>query len=145
MASGMLKKTPWAIPMWTQSSTHMNMKYSSRTEKWLNWLKISMYAQCNPAGSQYVLFDCFVDFLKKENALTIANQEKNVQGRPSLRCSTVGWQLCGRWNNGSTSWEKLSNPRSHALFRPQNMQSRKKLTTDPLSIGGYHMSWRNAN
>ena len=32
-----------------------------------------------------------------------------MKGKPSLRWSTVGWQICCEWKDGSTSWEKLSD------------------------------------
>ena len=43
------------------------------TELTANFIDESMCVQCDPEGNQYVLFGCFVDFRKKENALTTAN------------------------------------------------------------------------
>eukprot|EP00804_Cyclotella_cryptica_P030525 CCRYP_020633-RA/>CCRYP_020633-RA protein AED:0.28 eAED:0.28 QI:0/0/0/1/0/0/4/0/472 len=56
-----------------------------------------------------VLFDSFVDFRKDGTALSLADQKVVVKGRPSLRRTTVGRQLCCQWKDGPTSWEKLSD------------------------------------
>ena len=45
------------------------------TELTANVIAKSMYALYDPEGKQYILFDCFVDFRKKEDALTIANRK----------------------------------------------------------------------
>ena len=50
-----------------------------------NVIATSMYAQCDPDGNQYVLLDSFVDYRKKENALSLLDQKMVVNGRKSLR------------------------------------------------------------
>ena len=72
-----------------------------------------MYAQCDPDGNTYVLFDSIVDFRKNESALSKADQvARKSDGRTYMRRSTAGWQLCVLWKDGSTSWEKLSDLKS---------------------------------
>ena len=73
-----------------------------------NVIAILMYAQCDPDGNQYVLLDSIVDYRKQDNALSLSDQKIVVKGCKSLH-STIGWQLCCRWRDGSTSWEKLSD------------------------------------
>jgi hypothetical protein len=32
-----------------------------------------------------------------------------TDGKTYLKCTTIGWQLCCQWKDGSTSWEKLAD------------------------------------
>ena len=81
-----------------------------------NSIATPMYAQCDPNGNQYVLLDSFVDYHKKDTALSLSDQKIVVNGLKSLRRSTVSWKLCCRWKDGLTSWEKLSDMKeSHAI------------------------------
>eukprot|EP00804_Cyclotella_cryptica_P009101 CCRYP_003177-RA/>CCRYP_003177-RA protein AED:0.23 eAED:0.23 QI:0/0/0/1/1/1/2/0/629 len=79
------------------------------TELTANVIAEVMFAQCDEDGNEYVLFDSFVDFQKDGTALSMADQKVVVKGRPFLRRTTVGWQFCCQWKDGSTSWEKLSD------------------------------------
>ncbi len=75
-----------------------------------------MYAQCDPGGNQYVLLDCFVDFDKSSTAISLADQNIIMKGRPSKRCNTYGWMICCQWKDGSTTWESLNDLKeSHPL------------------------------
>ena len=56
-----------------------------------NVIAQSMYAQCDPDGNTYVLFDSIVDFRKNESALSKADQvAKKSDGRTYMRRSTAG-------------------------------------------------------
>jgi len=79
------------------------------TELTANAIATAVYAQCDEDGNEYVLFNSFVDFKKDRTTLSIADQKIAVKGRPSICRTTVGWQLCCQWKNGSTSWEELSD------------------------------------
>ncbi len=60
-----------------------------------------MYAQCNPGGNQYVLLDFFVDFDKASTAISLADQNIVMKGRPSKHRNTYGWKICCQWRDGS--------------------------------------------
>eukprot|EP00804_Cyclotella_cryptica_P021438 CCRYP_005781-RA/>CCRYP_005781-RA protein AED:0.29 eAED:0.29 QI:0/0/0/1/1/1/3/0/397 len=79
------------------------------TELTANAIAEAMFAQCDEDGNEYVLFDSFDDFRKDGTALSLADQKVVVKGRLSLRGTTVGWQLCCQWKDGSMSWGKLSD------------------------------------
>ncbi|KAL7523565.1 hypothetical protein ACHAXR_000992, partial [Thalassiosira sp. AJA248-18] len=80
------------------------------TELTANVIAENMYAQCDQDGNQYVLLDDIVDFRKNGDAISLADQKTtDPRGRSYLRRTTVGWQLCCEWKDGSTSWEKLSD------------------------------------
>ena len=70
----------------------------------------SMYAQCDPDGNQYVMFDSIVDFWRSTTALCYADQKVfKADGRSFMHRTTAGWHLCVQWKDSSTSWEKLSD------------------------------------
>ena len=82
-----------------------------------NTITHSMYAQCDPDGYQYVMFDSIVDFRRSTTALCYADQKfPKAGGRSFMRRTTAGWHLCVQWKDNSTSWEKLSYlEKSHQL------------------------------
>jgi hypothetical protein len=75
-----------------------------------NLIAEAMYLQCDPNGNQYVLLDSIIYHKRLDSAIRPLDQ-KVVQpnGHIYLRCSTVGWQLCCQWKDGSTSWESLAD------------------------------------
>jgi hypothetical protein len=86
------------------------------TELMANKIAKCMYAQCDPGGNQYVLLDCFVDFDKLSTAISLADQNIFVKGRPSRHCNTHGWKICCQWKDGSMTWESLKDLKeSHPL------------------------------
>ena len=43
-----------------------------------------------------------------------------MQGRPVIRKTTAGWQICCQYKDGSTSWEKLSKLKEcHPVHRTE--------------------------
>jgi hypothetical protein len=79
------------------------------TELTANKIAECMYAQCDPGGNQYMLLDCFVDFDRLMTAISFADQNIVMKGRPSKRCSMYGLKICCQWKNGSTTWESLND------------------------------------
>ena len=73
-----------------------------------NLIAESIYSQCDPDGNQYVLLDGFIDHRRLDNAIKLADQKVvRPNGRTYMKRSTIGWQLCCQWKDGSTSWENL--------------------------------------
>ena len=72
-----------------------------------NFTATSMYSQCDPSGNQYLLFDLYAEYHRKDNLLSLSGQNIIVNGHKSLHCSTVGWQFCCQWKDGSTSWGEM--------------------------------------
>ena len=45
-----------------------------------------------------------------ENAMTRAEQTfVRSRGKQQYKSLTKGWEVCVRWKNGSTTWEKISD------------------------------------
>ena len=40
--------------------------------------------------------------------ISLTEQQISILGKQVTHKTTVGWQICCQWKNGSTSWEKLS-------------------------------------
>ena len=76
-----------------------------------NTIAQSMYAQCDPDGNQDVMFDSIVEFRRSTTVLCYTNQLVRKDGQHFIQRSTAGWQLYVQWKDGSTSWEKLSDPK----------------------------------
>ena len=75
-----------------------------------NAISESMYAMCDENGDHILLFDAIVDHKKNYNAITRLKQKfVDSRGKQQYKCSTQIWEVCVRWNNGSTTWEKLSD------------------------------------
>jgi hypothetical protein len=81
-----------------------------QTELTANMIAESLYSQCDPNGNQYVLLEEIVDHQFLSTAITLSGQ-KNIRanGKTYLKCSTIGWQLCCQWKDGSTSSENLAD------------------------------------
>ncbi len=82
-----------------------------------NLIAEAMYAQCDPNGNQYVLLDSIIDHNRIDSAIRPFDQKVvRPDGHTYLRRSTVGWQSCCLWKDGSTSWESLADLReSHPI------------------------------
>ena len=76
----------------------------------VNVIAEANYAQCDTDGNQYVLLDAIVDY-RKDPSVAIArnNQVMVIEGKKIAKRSTRGWELCCKWKDGSTSWQKLSD------------------------------------
>jgi len=82
-----------------------------------NVITEAVYAQCDTNGNQYVLLDAIMDYRKDPSmAVTRDAQVTIVDGKKIVKCFTHGWELCCKWKDGSTSWQKLSSLKeSHTL------------------------------
>ncbi len=76
-----------------------------------------MYAQSDPDGNQYVFLDSIVDHRRLDTAIRPSDQKVvRLDGRTYMKRSTIGWQVCCQWKDGSTSWENLADLKdSHPL------------------------------
>jgi len=81
-----------------------------QTELTANKIAESLYSQCDPDGNHYVLLEEIVDYRRLPTAVKLSDQKTvRANGKTYLKRSTVGWQLCCQWRDGSTSWENLAD------------------------------------
>jgi hypothetical protein len=93
----------------------------SHVEYAANVIAENMYAQCDTEGNQYLLMESMTEYRKDDTAIDMADRFVTVKGRRHMKRTTRGWQLCVKWKDGSTSWERLadlkeSNPVEVAEF-----------------------------
>jgi hypothetical protein len=83
----------------------------------VNLIPEAMHAQCDPDGNQYVLLDSIIDHRRLDTAIRLSDQKVVQPDRWTyLKRSTIGWQVCCQWKDGSTSWENLADLKdSHPL------------------------------
>jgi hypothetical protein len=75
-----------------------------------NLIAEAMYAQCDPNGNQYVLLDSIIDHKQLDSAIRPSDQKVVRPNRCTyLKRSTIDWQVCCQWKDGSTSWESLAD------------------------------------
>jgi hypothetical protein len=80
----------------------------SHAEYAANVIAESMYAQCDPAGNQYMLLRAIIDHKQDETAVNQDEQWVTVNGRQHMVKTTKGWKLCVEFKDGSTSWVRLA-------------------------------------
>ena len=73
-----------------------------------NVIAENLYAQVDQEGRHQLILDGIVGHRKDSSAVALDDQIIVVNGKNCKRKSTVGWDLCIQWKDGSTSWEKLS-------------------------------------
>ncbi len=97
-----------------------------------NLIAEAMYAQCDPDRNQYVLLDSIINHKRLDSAIRPLDQ-KVVQpnGCTYLRHSTIGWQLCCQWKEGSTSWESLADLKESHPIETAEYTVTKELDHEP--------------
>ena len=73
-----------------------------------NIITVLMYAQCDIDQNEYLLLEAFANHRKNGSALSMEDQKVVIKGWETLRKSKAGWDICYKWKDWSTSWEKLS-------------------------------------
>ncbi len=103
-----------------------------------NLIAEAMYVQCDPDGNQYVLPDSIIDQKRLDSAIRPLDQKVvRPNGRTYLRRSTVGWQFCCQWKDGSTSWESLADLKESHPIETAEYAVTKGLDHEP--AGGFPM------
>ena len=69
-----------------------------------------MYAQCDEEGNQYLLLDAVIDHRCNEEVIKLLVDEVfHHHGRRQVKKTTKDWNICVRWKDGTTSWERLAD------------------------------------
>ena len=73
-----------------------------------NTIAENMWAQCDENGMQHLLMDEIVGH-KCDSNVAVPKSEGHIMlnGRKSLKKTTVGWSVCVKWKDGTASWEPV--------------------------------------
>ena len=112
------------------------------TELSANIISKPMYAQCNVNRNKYLLLEAFIDHRKNGSALSVEDKKVVLKGFKNLRKSIAGWDICCKWKDKSTSWEKLSNLKKLDPFQVAKYAIAQGIQHEPELTGGSIMSWR---
>ena len=74
-----------------------------------NVIAESMYAACDGSGNDYLMMNSIVDYRNNYKATTVPYQKVVHRGQSFMQRSTVVWQLCVQYRDGSTSWQALKD------------------------------------
>jgi hypothetical protein len=97
-------------PILDTRSYIVNFFDGNQTELTANMIAESLYSKCDPNGNQYVLLEEIVDHQCLPAAIKQSDQRiVRADEKTYLKHSTIGWQLCCQWKDGSTSWENLAD------------------------------------
>ena len=55
------------------------------------------------------MMESILDYRKSNKALSVSSQKGVHRGRSFMWRSTVVWQICVQWRDGSTSWQALKD------------------------------------
>jgi len=106
-----------ANPILDTQSYIVHFDNGDQTELTANMIAESLYSQCDPDRHEYVLLDEIVDHRCTDSAIKLADQKVvRANGRTYLQRSTIGWQLCCQWKDGSTSWMNLADLKESHLI-----------------------------
>ena len=67
----------------------------------------SRYDSCDDSRNCYLIMESIVDYRNTDKTTTFPDQKVVHRGQSFMRRSTVGWQLCFQWRDGSISWQAL--------------------------------------
>jgi hypothetical protein len=97
-------------PILNTTSYIINFDDGDQTELTANMIAESLYSQSDPDGNQYVQFEDIIDHQRLPAVKKLSDQKiVCTDGKTYLKRSTIGWQLCCQWKDGSTSWENLAD------------------------------------
>jgi hypothetical protein len=112
-----------------------------QTELTANTIAESLYSQCDPDGYEYILLDEIVDHRCTDTAIKLADQKVvRANGRTYLRRSTIIWQLCCQWKDGSSSWVNLADLKESHPIEVAKYAKILGMTMNQLSTGGCPIS-----
>ena len=110
-ADGSLKGTANPNPILDTRTYEVKFADGQVAEYSANVIAESMYSQCDTEGNQYLLLDELVDW-RKDDKIAVALEDKYLfskNGNRHYRKTTKGWELCAKWRDGTTSWQRLAD------------------------------------
>ncbi len=105
-----------------------------------------MYANCDPDGYQSFILDSIIDHRRLDTAIKLTDQTRiQSNGRAYKQRSTVGWQLCCLWRDGSTSWIDLNDLKESHPIQTTEYAIAAGIDHEPAFIWWVHDVFRRQN
>jgi hypothetical protein len=91
-----------------------------------------MFAQVDSKGNQYLLLKEITDHKHDNSAIPISEgMVRSSNGTTKPKVTTRGWFLLVQWQDGSTSWEKLSDLKASNPVEVAEYAVANRLTEEP--------------
>jgi hypothetical protein len=97
-----------------------------------NVIAEAAYAQCDADGNQCILLDAIMDYCNDPSmAMSRNDQVTIIDGKKIIACSTKGWELCCKWKDGSSSWQKLADLKESHPFQVAEFMFATQIANEP--------------
>jgi len=98
----------------------------------VNSIAESIYAQINDDGHYVTLLDSIIDHRKLETAIEHKNAFYQTHtGQRRRKYTTIGWDLCCKWKDGSTSWVTLKEMKNSNPLETAEYAVSRRIETEP--------------
>jgi hypothetical protein len=78
-----------------------------------NMIAEAIYSQVDDEGNKLLLFNDVIAHRKNKKAVKKQDMYiRSTNGNKHMKKTTIGWEFCMSWKDGSTSWETLANLKS---------------------------------
>jgi hypothetical protein len=106
---GSLKGRADSNPMKDTRTYNVMFPDGSEVKYTANVIAENMWAQADLDGNQYLLLDSIIDHRTTNEALTADKSFIINDGMKYPRKTTKGWEMCIKWKDGTTTWERLAD------------------------------------
>jgi hypothetical protein len=96
-----------------------------------NVIAENVYAQCDIEGRQYNLMEVIFDHRTDGHAVAPSEMYIKHGSNNKVRKTTKGWHLCVEWKDGTTSWERLVDPKESNPVKVYEYAATKSLLNTP--------------
>jgi hypothetical protein len=106
-----------------------------RSEEYMaNLIAENMYAQCDEEGNQFLMLQDIVGHKTDGHTVERADIYIKVGSNTQIRKTTKGWNLCVKWKDGTTSWERLADLKESNPFEVAEYAATKNLHANPAFV-----------
>ena len=97
-----------------------------------NIIAENLWSQVDDEGSTYLMLDEITDHRKMENAVEKGDEYITTKrGNRKLRKTTIGWEICVLWKDGSQQWISLKDLKESNPIEVADYVAAMKLTGEP--------------
>jgi hypothetical protein len=96
-----------------------------------NVIAENLYDQCDIEGIQFNLMEGIIEHRTDGNAVAPAEIYIKHGSNNKVSKTTKGWHLCVEWKDGTTSWERLVDPKESNPVKVYEYAATKSLLNTP--------------